>query len=307
MAMNSALVRAKPRSIGWPCALVAALLASPLPAAPQPRPENLIVNGSFESGAPIRSGGWLALQPGSAAIAGWQVVRGSVDYVNSYWQAADGRRSIDLDGSPGPGGVSQSFQTVPGRWYVVRFQIASNPEGPPRFKLMGVAVAGQVHRFSFDMSGHSVSAMGWVHKQFKFRAKGPLSTLEFYSLDAPGGWNGPTLDDVWVSPLAAQTQPTPAPAPPPSNSNLSGLWSGTYQGRPLRVRIRQNGAQVVATLVEGYGYVPEGNGAWSQLCLNRSNLKREPNTVRIRILNDDTIDLSVIGCVSAPLRLTRGG
>ena len=38
--------------------------------------------------------------------------------------------SIDLHGSPGLGGIQQTFTTKPGRAYVVTFSFAANPTGP---------------------------------------------------------------------------------------------------------------------------------------------------------------------------------
>ena len=51
---------------------------------------NLLVNGSFETGTAIpprtlTGGGYLPLNPGSAAIDGWTVTQGEIDYVGGYW------------------------------------------------------------------------------------------------------------------------------------------------------------------------------------------------------------------------------
>jgi hypothetical protein len=40
--------------------------------------------------------------------------------------------------------------------------------------------------------------------------------------------------------------------------DLAGIWSATYPGGPLRVRITQNDKNVVATLIDGNAYVPSG-------------------------------------------------
>lgn len=177
---------------------VPSVVVSARPIAVPPAQGNLLVNGSFETGAAI--GSWKALQAGSSDIAGWQVVTGRVDYIADYWSAADGTRSIDLDGTPGPGGIAQTFATNPGSFYRVSFAAAGNPDGPPRIKRLRVTVAGQAHIYEFDIAGRSKAAMGWASRSFTFRALGPRATLEFDSLDGQGNWNGPVVDDVAVEP-----------------------------------------------------------------------------------------------------------
>ncbi|MDQ2817846.1 MAG: choice-of-anchor C family protein [Candidatus Eremiobacteraeota bacterium] len=296
-------------------ALFVLLLSAAQHAAAQsvPQSANLVVNGSFESGNLAQS--WIPLYSGSAAILGWQV-HGAVDYVGAYWRASDGSRSLDLDGTPGPGGVAQTLRTVPGQWYAVRFDLAGNPEGPPRVKLLGVSVGRQMFRFAFDVSGHSREAMGWLTESFIFRAATPQTTLQFYSLDEPGNWNGPVLDDVRVGPAnqrgTVKRPPLQIPpvmrAPKPTAQpkfDLNGLWSGIHRGQPLRVNIRQGGGRVVATLVPGYGFVPAGNGSWSQLCSPGTRVIHEPNSVSITIESLNSISVQVIGCPSDVIRLSR--
>src|SRR5947208_3622044 len=82
---------------------------------------NLLVNGSFEEGPDPGEQGWKPLDKGSKAIKGWEVTRGQIDLVSTHWEAADGKRSIDLHGSPGYGGVKQTFKTKKGQKYQVTF------------------------------------------------------------------------------------------------------------------------------------------------------------------------------------------
>ena len=44
-----------------------------------------------------------------------------------HWKAGDGNRAIDLHGSPGFGGIKQTFKTVEGRRYRVSFLMAGSP------------------------------------------------------------------------------------------------------------------------------------------------------------------------------------
>lgn len=68
---------------------------------------NLIRNGSFEIG--VSPGSYLPLGVGSTAIQGWIVIRGGIDYYGTGWISADGSRSLDLNGTPGVGGVALNY------------------------------------------------------------------------------------------------------------------------------------------------------------------------------------------------------
>jgi choice-of-anchor C domain-containing protein len=154
-----------------------------------------LVNGSFEDGPWI--GTYLSLDSGSTVIPGWVVSRGKID-VHVYWQSYHGLRSLDLDGTPGAGGISQTISTVPGGVYRVSFAMAGNPEGSPAVKSMAVGAANQLGVFTFDVSGKSISAMGWQTRSWTFTARDNSSTIEFWSSDQGGGLWGPALDSVSV-------------------------------------------------------------------------------------------------------------
>ena len=159
---------------------------------------DLLVNGSFETSS-IGPGAIINVPAGSTGITGWTVTWGNIDYLDSsVWQAADGSRSLDLDGVL-PGGIAQTFATQPGAQYLVTFYMAGNPTGGPAVKDMGIAAAGQSAEFSFDTTGHSVTNMGWTAKSWTFTANAPTTALEFYSLTGAGysPW-GPALDNVSV-------------------------------------------------------------------------------------------------------------
>jgi len=151
---------------------------------------NLLVNGSFEAGP--EPGAFITLATGATSIPGWTVTRATIDYIGSYFPSADGHRHIDLDGTPGSGGMQQTFPTVAGQRYRVTFDLAGNPEGPPTVKTMRVEAAGQSQVFSHDAS------LNWSHEAWEFTATGPTTTIEFYSLDPEGGYCGPLLDNVSV-------------------------------------------------------------------------------------------------------------
>jgi choice-of-anchor C domain-containing protein len=180
------------------CLSLLAVLASVCLAAPAPtRKTNLLQNGSFEAGRKIAD--YFCMRPGDTYVTGWVVTRGEVDIVGAYWKAADGTRSIDLHGSPGIGGIQQTFPTKPGKSYTVTFWLAGNPDGSFPKKRMAVAVAGKVVEFDLDATGKTRADPGWARKGLRFTATEKQSTLEFYSLMTDDTSCGPIIDDVCVT------------------------------------------------------------------------------------------------------------
>jgi choice-of-anchor C domain-containing protein len=157
---------------------------------------NLLINGSFEEGE--EPGDFLPLDPGSTAIMGWTVTRGQIDYIGTFWTAADGSRSLDLNGSPGAGGVAQTFATTPGRRYRVTFSLAGNPGGDLTLMRLAVSAAGQTQEFDFDTAGRTQEDLGWTDTTWEFVAVADQTTLELYSIDMSDPIRGPTLDNVSV-------------------------------------------------------------------------------------------------------------
>jgi choice-of-anchor C domain-containing protein len=158
--------------------------------------DNLIVNGSFEEGPPVNA--FLALNPGSTAIRGWKVIHGQIDYIGTHWAHADGKRSIDLHGSPGYGGIEQTISTTKGQRYRVSFALAGSagPGFPPR--KMGVSAAGQTAAFTSMTTGKEADGVGWTTKEWEFDAVANQTTLEFYTLEKSAPVAGPALDNVRV-------------------------------------------------------------------------------------------------------------
>jgi len=158
----------------------------------------LIVNGSFEEGPPLRK--FVPLNPGSTAITGWTVTRGQIDYVGKdHWNAADGDRSIDLHGSPGYGGIKQTFKTTKGQRYRVTFSLAGSPQCNHPIKRIAVQAAGAKEVYTFDSTGKTWEKMGWVRRSFEFNAVSDETTLEIYTLEKRDPIAGPALDDVQVT------------------------------------------------------------------------------------------------------------
>lgn len=163
---------------------------------------NLITNGSFELGSIPGSFG-TTIAPGGNSLTGWSVGGHGVDYIQDYWQAADGSRSVDLDSGdilgagPYDGSISQTFATVLGRTYIVDFQMAANPDGIPFLKGLLASAAGTSQIFTFLSTNQTHAAMGYEPRQFTFVANDSQTTLTFASLSGTG--YGPVIDDVSVA------------------------------------------------------------------------------------------------------------
>lgn len=169
--------------------------STPVPPAP---PKNLIVNGSFEEGPD--PGQWREIDVGPIGVRGW-VVTGKIDVIGTFWKAAHGNRSLDLNGpaNAGPGGLKQTISTQPGKTYYVVFSLAGNLFAGPAVKGLEVRAAGQSKSFSFDTTGRGGNDMGWAVQSWEFKADTAESTLEFISTVTEKGGAGPALDHVWVS------------------------------------------------------------------------------------------------------------
>jgi choice-of-anchor C domain-containing protein len=171
-------------------------------------------NGSFEngSGAPASL---TTLGPGDTSITGWSVTGNGIDWIGTYWMAANGTYSLDLSAGAA-GGIEQTFDTVAGHDYSVTFALAGNGAGGSTVKMVQVqATGGAQITYSFDTTGTSYSAMGWTTQTYSFTATGPSTTLSFTSLENSA--YGPALDNVAV------TDVTPVPTPALSTWALLGL------------------------------------------------------------------------------------
>jgi choice-of-anchor C domain-containing protein len=154
-------------------------------------------NGSFEDG-PGGIGEFITLTAGTADstdITGWTVVSGSIDLIGSYWDASDGDRSIDLNGSE-PGAISQVFDTERGALYQVFFDMAGNPD-VEGLKILVASTDSTTSEYKFDSTGKTNAEMGWTEMSFIFQAGSESTTLEFAGI-SPEGVSGPALDNVRV-------------------------------------------------------------------------------------------------------------
>jgi choice-of-anchor C domain-containing protein len=182
------------------CVLV---LAAGLAAAPKTKdkPVNLVVNGSFEEGPEFEV--YKPLDPDSTAMKGWVVTRGQIDIVvqtGDDWKAADGKRSLDLHGSPGFGGVKQTIPTKAGQKYRVEFKMTTNMTAADERVKMTVRAAGADKEFELESAGRTHADPKWEKLTWEFTAKGDKTDLEFHTAmpRTANPFGGPMLDDVSV-------------------------------------------------------------------------------------------------------------
>lgn len=150
--------------------------------------KNLIVNGSFEDGPEVGPEGYLPLDEDSVDIRGWVVTRGQIDLQQTDGQlmkAAHGKRSLDLHGSPGFGGVEQAFATKVGKKYKVTFAMSGNPGVGHESVQLAVRAAGKKEVFEFDMTGVTADELKWATKTWEFTAVDALTILEFRTAMPP--------------------------------------------------------------------------------------------------------------------------
>lgn len=172
---------------------------------------NLVKNGSFEQGAD--PGGYTTLTAGSTSINAWKVTQLSVDYIGTYFPSADGKRHLDMTGTPGGGAVTQTIQTQPGKAYTLQFSMAGNPHCAPEVKKMTVRAGSATQQFTHG------SNLQWKRHTMSFTAGGAQTPITFTSIDSADGRCGALLDNVSVAPADnEQTNP----------KDVSGNWDTNW-------------------------------------------------------------------------------
>ena len=153
----------------------------------------------------------------TTAIPGWTVTSGSVDWIQSYWEAPPGGgNSIDMNGTAGPnqqnptalGVLTQTFATDVHAAYVVGFELAGNPTqncGPVIKTLWVSAADTPTQPYSADTWGYSNSDMGWTPQTYSFVATSDSTTLTFAAATSNKSDCGAALGDVSVAEIAAAT------------------------------------------------------------------------------------------------------
>ena len=184
------------------------VLAALLACAVVPASAATIVNGSFETQGVGSFTGRTLLPAGSTALTGWKVDSGNIDLVSTYWNASNGRNSVDLNGTT-RGSISTTILgMIVGRVYDITFDMAANPDSTPNTKVLSVASGLDQQSFLRQRAGSTRAAMNWATMLFSITATSVNQLLTFRSLST--GAAGAAIDNVRI---ALVPVPLPATAP----------------------------------------------------------------------------------------------
>ncbi|TDP61610.1 DUF642 domain-containing protein [Roseateles toxinivorans] len=185
---------------------LALILALSLAASAQAAP---LTNGSLESGA---AGFIQSVNSGNTANS-WTVSLANIEYVKAGYAssgdvvgpAQDGDWFVDLNGTQGPGRISQSFDTVAGQWYRIDYYISGNagPNGSTSggSKTLNALWNGGVADSAsyLHQVGDKWSNNRWEAHSFLAQAVGASSTLGFQSTSFTYSAAGPFIDAITVT------------------------------------------------------------------------------------------------------------
>jgi len=178
-------------------------------------PTNLVNNGSFETPFIGESNLTYLTYSAGQIMGGWTVTSNSVDLIDTYWQAADGVQSADLNGGSAGGAIYQDVATVPGQQYYLSFSLAGNPGGATTIMTNQVWWNGSLlDTVTFNTTGHSVTAMGWTNLEYLVTATAATTRVQFASVTS--GYYGPAVDDVMLE------------AVPPAPADYSVIVTNAY-------------------------------------------------------------------------------
>ena len=149
---------------------------------------NLIINGDFETFSGLFTGDYSVVTTSSGTLASWTVGGTSIDVIRNQYGVINGH-SIDMLGSPGPGSLSQTFNTTAGGLYSLSFDLSRNGNDGPT---MSVSVGNLNQTFTGTTPTFS-------HFSQQFTAGiGSSTTLLFSSANIIAN-GGAVLDNVSVS------------------------------------------------------------------------------------------------------------
>lgn len=195
---------------------------------------NLLTNGGFEDDP---AGTFITVPP--STLTGWTVGLVGVDVVNgtayAVGPAQEGINFLDLDGTPGPGSISQSFATVAGAQYTLTFYYANNFQNQSN-----PSADVQIDGATIDTISHTGSVGGnlnWTFASYVFTATNANTTLSFISNTTAGGVNadfgGILLDDIIVVAGGGPVVPEPA------SMSVVGLGLAGLVGSVIRRRMNK--------------------------------------------------------------------
>jgi hypothetical protein len=179
---------------------------------------NLLVNGSFESGAFVNQGNdTMSLAAGSTVITGWTVITDATAWIGASnpfgLTATDGSFFLDLTnyqaGAPFAG-VSQTVGTTLGATYTLSFDHGSSTFwGRP--DALVASAAGTSATFASGVASATTPNNDWTREIFQFVATSASTTV---TLQGSAGFNYIGLDNVSLD-LSADAPPPVTAVPEP--------------------------------------------------------------------------------------------
>jgi choice-of-anchor C domain-containing protein len=206
-----------------------------------------LLNGGFETVNQAENTfapGVVTLMAGSGNLPGWTITGTSIDLVkDADWQpspnqAGTNHYSVDLDGTPGHGAISQTVGTTAGTKYSLTFDFSDNPEAGLvgeilLDRIMGLTVtAGDAtvlvnQQYDKFASSNSKSAMNYTTETVQFTAKDTSTTITFASIGQTT-YTGPVIDNVIMEDVTGST-------PEPASLSLLGLAGAALLVRRRRI------------------------------------------------------------------------
>jgi len=179
---------------------------------------NLVTNGSFE--VPTSDNRWQqnpATWFAGQIFGGWTVTQGSIDINRagippvSSGVAYGGAQFVDLNGSFGIGGISQTVTVPSNGLYRLSFALSANTaEYPNVDRTVRVTLTGAnfsyYQDFTWRLADHpnhaSWSNLRWDYHEIQLSLNAGSYALSFVSLtDEPCRCAGPLIDDVQLVPF----------------------------------------------------------------------------------------------------------
>lgn len=155
-------------------------------------------------------------EAGSNIIAPWVITKGNIDIVGTYWTPQAGTTSIDLIGKGSIGEISQTFDTVAGKEYLVEFYVSGNPWPAAKLdkEFLEVRVVSndsvivKNNYTAVKSTNTSKVTMNWEKKSFKFIANSTSTTILFTGTSTQQYANnsGPVLDSVSIVKVGSEDE-----------------------------------------------------------------------------------------------------
>lgn len=168
-----------------------------------PGGSGILQDGDFSQGTDLGDK-WDHVFKGDVFAPDWIVSKRNINFYGSTAWNVDGLCSVDLDGTPGPGGIAHDlFETKQGQQYSVTFFFSGNGACGPTVKKMHVKAAKQSEDLTWDTSGGRTAQNGfWSEEAFQFTASNATTKLRFNSQDRPRSDCGPVVAGISVNSIS---------------------------------------------------------------------------------------------------------